>query len=560
MVLYNWLILTLLLTSGYLNLVNSVLDRDVIRNCGSRYSGLNFAILPYPRHEIVMDYNLYCALLLGKTFNSPALDISTKKILKEIQGKSKMDCYGTEITESDIRIQWYVDTRMDFPYHNQNYADIVRSRVIKCMDIDSFSTVSDNNCSNTKISKLDLIRHTIDYYSGFIIANSKPQHFQLATCSNLASRDTSLTFANKKGSYLKTSIIHYSIEFFDSRDLFIFSPLSPMIASLLTVISVIGSIASVTSKFSLATMIAVYGAIGTLVGIINGVISTQNTYAAKSVDQNAAIEGALKEIRRQNLETRKQYLQQMENMIKEQQKTNKWLSKISGQMSTVIQILQDIKEELEEINSKLDEFNNTDVSYNSSDTAKVTIPLLNYTDDIKSLDQLHNPVIECPLLELYDKLQDKFEKLGCDSFKDLKDLYQDVTFVIFYLTNLIKGFSMFAYKKFRFDSTVELNIGKYDDRVFHIGGRHPEFTKNQAKLDRDLSEWKKEVNETEISKYYEKSLLLFDLLESNIYQDYKVANVLKFQNQMFLTTSHGHSTVYDYLEYFLDLDDLCMTF
>lgn len=528
--------------------------------CSGRNEDIEYGIVSQTGFEVLIDYNLLCTLIKPNFVSKYKIRRDVIMSLKRINSETDYDCMGNHQDDIDYRMQWYIDTRMDFPYSNDKYADMIRSRILKCVDMNQFIITDNIRCVNIRLSTDDMVRNTIDYYAGFIMGISRSKYLRVGNCQRLSPINANSKYSGRRSSYLKTLNFHHPIDNYEGRSLQ--DPNDIVKVASLTVMQTNSIDDSVTESSKLATLISVLGLIGTTSSLVTGSMNIANIFSEKQKNHNAEVESLLLKIAQDDLETRRMFLTQMANMIKEQRSINTWLGIISEQICQIIDVLEEIKEEIEEINDKLDYLQGKIELIELTHSGNDHISNPNISDQVFQPDKIHNPATTCPLFDIYDSLHDDFRELGCDSFKDLKSLYQDVSFYIFYLKLKAGKMTREEYREYRFNSVNRISYSGHsgNKEALYLGGWHMAFTKRYKTITESMDNWAKDVTIDDINDCYRNTSILFDLLESSIKEDYKVSRITMFQNELFMFDNAKESSVYNAIVKYLDMDDLCMTF
>lgn len=545
--------ISLILISLFLSIGNS----SYLSWCGS-YSGSNsdqYGIINMRYLSVYIDVNLHCYLKLG---NASGLSISpeTKSALLTIAGKSPGDCFGKDFTLTETRIQSVVDTRIDYPFYDDQLSDMMRARVLRCVDIDEIPVEAKTTCSQMRKSSIDIVRDTLDHYAGFTLANVRPQTFDVPKCDEMIGSETSVRLSDKRELYFSSAIIKDPLLDSMNRNLQ-FVVVAPVLATILTTISISSASSSVSEvSSSVSSSISAGTAVGIL-SLITSIIGTVLSNIKKSNDHANKVEASLTNLERDALETRKLYLIQMRNMIEQQIVTNEWLEKIYGRVDTIANIVYSIEKEVAEINAKLDEISDDirDVIYNQE--SDIELPDLPIPDDLNQefpLGKLTNPISDT-----YDSIMSAFDTMGCDTFKDFKEVASEAAFVLLYLDIKLGWVSKEDYRKYRFNSEDELT-NTFENRVYVIGGRYPKFTIRSQELDDKINDWSKGKTLEDVTSMLKEMRVLFAFLNNRIQYNYYTEHILGFYSDIYMSSSHHNTSIYDHVSDYIAKEDLCFVF
>lgn len=516
----------------------------------------DFAIVDTIHKINYIEPNLYCQLVIGQRARFKLRD-GIIKALKYISRKSNGDCYGSDFTTSDVRMQEYVDSRIDFPNLDVHLSDTLRARVLRCVNISKFESVGPSKDIYGSNFHLDIVRNTIDHFAGFTKADIRDKYFRIKVLD--IDLDYFTPMYSDSRLYLNSSNIKIPRDYLEdgeSRNLQI--PVTDVVATAflgamelnLGLIATAQSTTSVSNAFIASTVISISSLMVSVTSVILANIK-------KSDQHESIVEERLLNIEKNQLESRRVFLMQMENMIKEQRATNSWLKRISGQMEEVIFILDKIREELEEINSKLDDINARYDEVHSTDKNNTGILEVTYPE----LGDPDLPVstLSDPLIDIYDGLLDDFKRMKCDSFIDIKLLYQEIAFMIFYLRIKEGRVTKEEYLDCRFNSQYKLSL---DDNQFSckIGGRHPKFTIREREINDQLESWSKGKSDETIKRAYQDMSLLFKMLEYRMIQSFKMYEIINFYNDAYISDLDIDRNYYDYIIKYESMEDLCMSY
>lgn len=550
----NMLSLSLIVIAFLATRVNSVLPAN--HDCSNINANHVYGSIDMQYYEVLIDIRLYCMLSESYDTNGLTLDAETINEIETLQSKFDGDCFGDDYSLADVRSQWYIDSRLDFPNNQLEFSDKLRSRILRCFDTSKVTITSkDVSCNNFVKSRMDIIRDTIDHYAGFTRANIRPLRFRPVSCSSINGDLAVTTIRSKKEMYLSSINIKDSEENLDGRSLqfVVTDPASVALLGSMAAADIQSLIAETSS--SIFSQLS-YGGIISTISTLSSVIGLIKSFHDSSSNHNAIVEERLLNIEKNSLESRKLFLIQMENMINEQKATNLWLEEISGQMNVVITILNNIEQELADINAQLEKVNKQigDVKglFSNGTSPDIQTPDFGPDSSAAPVGRMPNPITLS-----YDDIIEKYKDLGCDSFKDYKILYQEVTFMIFYLRLRRNTIDMDTYRKYRFNSADSVAPNTYDTEVFHIGGRHPEFSAKYYDLEEKMNDWVKGKSDLEIESAEVDMLPLFEVLADRLRVNFRFSEVRNFYNDLYMSASHHDTSIYNYLHKYLGSPNLC---
>lgn len=539
--LYFSFCLTLIRFISSLDLRNSCYDIDTYRD----------EIYIYYYSGIPIDITILCILkYMNVEYHLGRVQIEDLSYIRRIY---KGECrYSSDYSSYNI-VYDRLDSKLDFPIGYGEYADLLRGRILSCLD----DTINWNTSTKSHDEiYLGLARNTIDYFAGLTKDEYRSEEL---TKSNLVLSEFDheiQDFQNLNFKYYptRTSISKYegSDRILRSRDLQfdIYPMLNYLLNLFFTSVAKVHELQSRLLEKSIYRQISKimigtnnHLAIGTT---ILGLISTQKSFSDKTLRD---IDKSLIESQKIELESRKLYLENMRLMLESSISTNKILMVISSALDNIITKLEEIENELENVKDELEKVNDQLKEINK----KLDALTGDSDDSSENPDEDSDGEVECSepededlkseIMQLWNELNDKFDSLKCDDFKGQREIIQDICFMYFMLENERDEISNQEYILYRFDSTSELLLEDHSSSCLMIGGNHPKFSSMYYDRNLILSNDLYSISELNRNDYLNDLSKVHLMLFKEICRSYDVYWYQKFFNLIRKNRGLNHSTI-----------------